>query len=115
MQRVPGWRGGAKINGMTTRIDLDREKLAEFCRKNGIRRLSLFGSTLHGTNRPDSDVDLLVEFEPESQIGFLGMAQLEIELGEMLARPVDLRTPAELSRFFRKDVEAEAEVLYAAA
>lgn len=100
---------------MTGTLDIDREALAEFCRAHQIRKLSLFGSVLHGTNRPDSDLDLLVELEPESPIGLLGLAQIEIELSELLNRRVDVRTPAELSRHFRDAVQAEAEVLYAAA
>jgi predicted nucleotidyltransferase len=100
---------------MATALDIDRDALAEFCRANGIRRLSLFGSVLHGTNRPDSDLDLLVEFEPDSPLGLLGLAQLEIDLSDMLGVSVDLRTPAELSRYFRDEVQAQAEVLYAAA
>jgi predicted nucleotidyltransferase len=108
-------RPNGKIPVMATALDIDRDALAEFCRANGIRRLSLFGSVLHGTNRPDSDLDLLVEFEPDSPLGLLGLAQLEIDLSDMLGVSVDLRTPAELSRYFRDEVQAQAEVLYAAA
>jgi predicted nucleotidyltransferase len=100
---------------VTEGLDIDREALAAFCREHGIRRLSLFGSVLHGTNRPDSDLDLLVEFEPDSPIGLLGLAQIELDLSELLSRTVDLRTPSELSRYFRQQVVDEAEVLYAAA
>ncbi len=88
--------------------------LGEFCRRHGIRRLALFGSVLHGNDGPDSDLDLLVEFEPGVRIGFVGLASLQLELSQLLGRNVDLRTPAELSRYFRARVLAEAEVQYAA-
>ena len=98
---------------MSARIDIDREKIGEFCRRNGIRKLSLFGSVLRDDFRPDSDVDFLVEFQPEKRIGYLGLAGLELELEEMLGREVDLRTPQELSRYFRDEVVAGAELQYA--
>jgi hypothetical protein len=95
-------------------LAVDKQKLAEFARRNRIRRLALFGSVLREDFRPDSDVDVLVEFEPDARIGLLGMAALEMELSELLGRKVDLRTPQELSRYFREDVLREAEVQYAA-
>jgi len=93
-------------------IDIPLDKIAEFCQVNQIRKLSLFGSILRSDFRPDSDIDMLVEFLPGKRIGFLGLAGLEIELTEMLGRKVDLRTPAELSRYFRDRVLKEAEELY---
>jgi hypothetical protein len=92
---------------------LDRELLADFCRRHQIRRLALFGSVLHGDHRPDSDIDLLVEFEPGVRIGFVGLASIQLELSKLLGRNVDLRTASELSRYFRDSVLAEAEVQYA--
>jgi hypothetical protein len=93
----------------------DHRALAHVCREHQIRRLSLFGSALKGTAGPDSDVDLLVEFEPGATPGYLGMAAIEHELSELLGgQRVDLRTPEELSRYFRDQVLAEAEVQYAA-
>ena len=93
----------------------DAQALADFCRANGIRRLSLFGSRLKGTARPDSDVDLLVEFEPDRIPGLIGMAGMEIELSEMLGGlHVDLRTPLDLSRFFREEVVRTAEPQFVA-
>jgi hypothetical protein len=93
----------------------DPDALAEVCRRHGIRRLSLFGSVLQGRARPDSDVDLLAEFEPDATPGFFGMAGIEEELSELLGgRKVDLRTPQELSRYFREGVVRQAEVQYAA-
>ena len=92
---------------------LDRDLLAGFCRRHRIRRLALFGSVLHGDNRPDSDIDLLVEFEPGARVGFVGLATIQLELSKLLGRSVDLRTANELSRYFRDSVLAEAEVQYA--
>ncbi|MEJ7811325.1 MAG: nucleotidyltransferase family protein [Gemmatimonadaceae bacterium] len=98
------------------RLFADQDALAAVCRKHGIRRLSLFGSTLKGIARPDSDVDLLVEFEPGATPSFLGMAAMEEELSALLGgRRVDLRTAAELSRYFRDEVVREAEVQFVAA
>jgi len=95
------------------RIEIDRDSLAQFCRRSRIRRLALFGSVLRDDFGPGSDVDVLVEFEPETKIGLLGLAALEIELSGLIGRKVDLRTPAELSRYFRDEVIASAEVQYA--
>lgn len=94
----------------------DRSALAALCRRHRIRRLALFGSTLKNTARPDSDIDLLVEFEPGGEPGLLGLARIEAELGALLDgnRRVDLRTPNDLSRFFRQDVVNSAAVQYAA-
>ena len=94
----------------------DRTALAALCRRNGIARLSLFGSRLKGAARPDSDVDLLVEFEPHARPSLLDMARFERELSELLGgRRVDLRTAEDLSRYFRDDVVRSAEVQYVAA
>jgi uncharacterized protein len=93
---------------------LANAKLAAICRRHGIRRLSLFGSVLAGTARPDSDIDLLVEFEPGRLPGLLGISAMEIELGEVLGRKVDLRTAADLSPHFRDEVLGKAQVAYAA-
>lgn len=95
-------------------IDLPRERIAAFCRRHGIRELRLFGSALRDDFRDDSDVDFLVEFEPGTTIGLLGLAQLELELSEMVGRKADLRTAGDLSRYFRQDVIDTASVLYAA-
>ncbi|MEW5773044.1 MAG: nucleotidyltransferase family protein [Thermodesulfobacteriota bacterium] len=86
--------------------------LADFCRKNGIRRLSLFGSTLRGEARPDSDLDLLAEFDPDRIPSLLGLARMEQELTALLGRRVDLRTPEELSPYFRDEVMRTAEEQY---
>jgi uncharacterized protein len=95
-------------------IALPRDRLDEFCRRNHIARLSLFGSVLREDFRPDSDVDVLVEFEEGHTPGFLGLARMEKELSEMLGgRKVDLRTPHDLSRYFRDEVLDAAVVQYA--
>ena len=100
---------------MKTRLPVDRESLAEVCRRHHIRKLSLFGSVLSGTERPDSDIDLLVEFEPSETPGLLRLAQIEAELSVLLGgRRVDLRTAQDLSRHFRDQVIRRAEVQYAA-
>ncbi len=96
-----------------SRIVIDRERLAGFCQRNSIRRLALFGSVLRDDFRPDSDVDVLVEFEPGHVPGLRFFA-LERELSEILARKVDLNTPNFLSPYFRGRVLAEAEVQYVA-
>ena len=95
------------------RIDLDQAAVEAFCRKHGLRKLSLFGSVLRDDFRPDSDVDVLVEFRQGVRAGYLTMAAMERELSELMGRRVDLRTPAELSRYFRDDVLRAAEVRYA--
>jgi predicted nucleotidyltransferase len=87
--------------------------LRRFCQKHHIRRLSFFGSVLRDDFRPESDVDVLVEFEPGQVIGFFHMGEIQHELEKIVGRQVDLRTPAELSRYFRDDVCASAEVQYA--
>jgi hypothetical protein len=95
-------------------LAIAQDRLEEFCRKRHIRRLSLFGSTLSGTAGTDSDIDLLVEFESGWEPGMLGLAAMEAELAAMLGgRQVDLRTPQDLSRYFRDDVLRTAEVQYA--
>jgi uncharacterized protein len=91
----------------------DQDALASICRRYHIRRLSLYGSTLKGCNRPDSDVDLLVEFQPDAKPSLLTMARIEIELSSLLGgRKVDLRTAQDLSRYFREEVVRAAETQY---
>jgi predicted nucleotidyltransferase len=93
----------------------DTGALASICRKHHIRRLSVFGSRLKGTAQPDSDLDLLVEFEPGAKPGLIGMAGIEIELSSLLnGRKVDLRTAQDLSRYFRDEVLQTAAIQYAA-
>ena len=96
---------------MSPRIAVDRQKIAAFCRKHHIRKLSLFGSVLRDDFRRDSDVDVLVEFQPGAKVGF-AIVTMEDELSVMFGRKADLRTPAEISRYFRDEVLAEAQVQY---
>jgi hypothetical protein len=95
-------------------ITIPRDEIASFCRQNRIRRLALFGSVLRRDFGPESDVDVLVEFEPGAEPGlrFFGMQR---DLSELLGRPVDLHTPQFLSPYFRDQVVAEAAVQYDAA
>lgn len=100
---------------MSVSLPIDRAVLAALCRRHRIARLSLFGSALAGTARPDSDVDLLVEFEPEGEPGLLGLAGIAEELSGLLGgRRVDLRTAQDLSPLFREEVVRAAAVQYAA-
>src|SRR5256885_2078751 len=92
-------------------IQVDRAKIADFCRRHHICKLAFFGSVLRDDFRPDSDIDVLVEFEPGHTPG-LAFFSMEAELSNMLGRKVDLNTPQFLSRYFRDEVQAEAEVLY---
>ncbi|MBA7598300.1 MAG: nucleotidyltransferase [Calditrichaeota bacterium] len=94
-------------------IDVPKDKVAEFCRQHHIRRLALFGSVLREDFRPESDVDVLVEFEPGHVPGLIFFT-MESELSEILGRKVELNTAQFLSRYFRDQVLAEAEVQYVA-
>jgi predicted nucleotidyltransferase len=98
------------VNG----VEFDLGRIGEFCHKHGIAKLSLFGSILGPEFRPESDVDLLVEFKPETRISLIGVAGLEIELEKMLGRTVDLRSPMDLSKYFRDEVVQGAKLVYAA-
>ena len=95
-------------------IELPRDKIADFCKRNRIRRLSLFGSALKGRLRKDSDIDLLVELQPVETPSLFDLARMERELSKLLnGRKVDIRTPGELSRYFRDEVLSTASVQYA--
>ena len=89
-------------------MDIPREAIAAFCERNHIRKLSLFGSALTPRFREDSDVDLLVEFEAGRSPGYFGLVGMEMELTGLIGRKVDLRTPGELSKYFRDTVVASA-------
>jgi predicted nucleotidyltransferase len=93
-------------------IDISREKIADFCRRHHILRLALFGSVLRDDFKPDSDVDVLVEFKTGHSPG-LAFFSMEEELSEILGRKAELHTPNFLSRYFRDKVQAEAETQYA--
>ncbi len=96
---------------MSVRIEIPEDKIAEFCRRNHIRKLALFGSVLRDDFMPESDVDVLVEFEPGHTPG-LAFITMQDELSELLGRAVDLNTPDCLSPYFRQEVLDETEVLY---
>jgi predicted nucleotidyltransferase len=99
---------------LNPRLPLDAATLTRFCERHHICRLALFGSQLKGTARPDSDIDLLVEFEPGHIPGLLALASMELELADLLGgRRVDLRTAEDLSPYFRDEVLRTAEVQYA--
>lgn len=93
-------------------IDLPLDEITAFCERNPIRKLSLFGSVLRDDFNGQSDVDMLVEFEPDAKITYFDMATMEMELGELLGRTVDLREAQELSRYFRQQVVDSALKLY---
>ncbi len=95
-------------------IEISRKRIEAFCRANGVRRLALFGSILRDDFRPDSDVDILVEFQPGVRVG-LAFIRMQDELSIILGRSVDLHTPGSLSKYFRDEVLREAEELYVAA
>ena len=97
---------------MTAQIEIPKAKIAEFCKRHLIRKLSLFGSVLRDDFRPDSDIDILVEFEDGAKVGLFDVAAMELELSDVMGRKVDIRTPAELSRYFRDDVLNRAELQY---
>jgi len=99
---------------MSAHIQLDPEFVAEFCKRHHVQRLSLFGSVLTDRFRPESDVDFLIEFEPEDTPGFFALARMQFELEAVVGKPVDLRTPKDLSRHFREEVLQSAEVQYSA-
>ncbi len=96
---------------VTTQIEIPRDKIAEFCRRNHIRKLSLFGSAVRDDFRPDSDVDVLVEFEPGHTPG-LRFFSMQAELSKIIGRPVDLNTPQWLSPHFRDAVQKEQVPIY---
>jgi predicted nucleotidyltransferase len=93
----------------------DADRLATLCRQWRVKKLSLFGSRLKDQARPDSDIDLLIEFEPGAEPGLIGISQLELELSEIVGgAKVDLRTAADLSKYFRDEVVRTAALQYAA-
>ncbi len=96
------------------RIAIPEEQIVEFCRRNHVRSLALFGSVLREDFYPDSDVDLLVKFEPAARFGFLALSRMQRELSDLLGRPVDLVLRDGLKSTVREEVLSSAEVLYAA-
>lgn len=98
---------------MAKNISIPKDRIADFCHRNRIRRLALFGSVLRDDFGPESDVDVLVEFEPDTKVGFFTLYDLEQELSRILGgRRVEMNTPRSLSKYFRDRVLSEAEALY---
>jgi uncharacterized protein len=99
---------------MRLKLSSSLEELASFCKKNGIKKTAVFGSMLRDDYRPDSDVDILAEFDPAHIPTLFDLVEMEQELSRFFSgRKVDLRTPEDLSRYFRNQVVSDAEVLYA--
>ena len=92
----------------------DKTIITDFCKSHNIRKLSIFGSVLRDDFGPESDIDVLIEFEPDSIPGFFKLIEMEEELSELFGRKVDIRTPRDLSRYFRDEVLESAEVQYIA-
>jgi len=99
---------------MRVHIPINSDEIAVFCQRHHIRKLALFGSVLRDDFRPDSDVDVLLEFEPGVRVGLLDLMSMQLEFTDLIGREADFRLPGDLSRYFRDRVIAEAEVLYAA-
>lgn len=97
---------------MTIRIDISSGEIADFCRRNRIRRLAFFGSVLRDDFTPESDVDVLVEFESGARVGMIRLAGMEAELGRILGRKAEIHTIKGLNPHFKDDVLARAETLY---
>jgi hypothetical protein len=98
---------------MASKIVLPKEKIRDFCNRNHIRKLALFGSVLRDDFGPESDVDVLVEFEPEAGVGYFELYEMEEELSRLIeGRRVEITTPSSLSKYFRKEVLSDAEVQY---
>ena len=95
-------------------VETQKASIAAFCEKHNIRRLALFGSRLNSDAGPESDIDLIVEFDPGKEPGLIAMAAMERELSAILGgQPVDFRTPADLSRYFREGVIRSSQTQYA--
>ena len=97
---------------MRARIEIPRDRIAEFCRRWGVRKMSLFGSVIRDDFTPESDVDVLVEFRPGLTQGLRFYSDMPDELSKILGREVDLNTAMDLSKYFRQEVLDEAEVIY---
>jgi predicted nucleotidyltransferase len=97
------------------RIRIPEDRIADFCKRHHIRRLSFFGSVLREDFGPDSDIDVLVELKPGTRLGLIQLSGLEIELGRIFGRKVDLNTPGFLSKYYRDQILIEADVQYDAA
>ena len=99
---------------MSLKIEVPEEEIAAFCRRHQIRRLALFGSVLRDDFTAASDVDVLVEFEPDTRVGLFGFAGIESELSHLIGRKVDLNTVGFISPYFKDEVLREAEAVHTA-
>ena len=99
---------------MNLPVSVDKDAVAVFCRKHHLTKLAFFGSVLTDHFRPDSDVDVLFEFDPDCVPTLFDVAEMEEELSEMLGHRADMRTPEDLSRYFREEVVRTALIQYAA-
>ena len=99
---------------MSLAIEVDHDRLADFCQRHHIRHLSFFGSVIHDDFGPESDVDVLVQFGEGQTPSLFGIVDMEFELSELLGHKADLRTPEDFSRYFRDKVMAEAVTQYVA-
>ncbi len=98
--------------GTETRFPLSMDQLTEFCERHHIRKFALFGSVLREDFRPDSDIDVLVEFDPDQKISLLSLGSAQVEISQLIGREVDLKTEGFLSPYFRQQVVDSAEVIY---
>lgn len=98
---------------MAGHVVVDRDALARFCQTHGIMELAMFGSVLRDDFTDDSDVDMLVRFNPGERVGLIRLAEMEAELGKIVGRKIDLRTAGELSRYFREQIVRSAAKVYA--
>jgi uncharacterized protein len=94
-------------------IPIPEAKVRDFCRRNQVKSLALFGSVLRADFRPDSDIDILIEFEPDARVGFMALGRMQRELSALLERPVDLVPRDELKPVIRQEVLASTETIYA--
>lgn len=97
---------------MQTSVVLPEHQIEQFSLRHHVQRLSLFGSVMRNDFRPDSDIDVLVEFTPDAKIDLFDIIEMENELTELLGRKVDLRTAEDLSRYFRQQVVDSAQLIY---
>ncbi len=97
---------------MPLQIEVSREAIEDFCHRNQIRKLAIFGSALRDDFTPESDVDVLVWFEPEARVGLITFGGIERRLARIVGRAVDMHTPDMLSKYFRDRVLAEAETVH---
>lgn len=93
-------------------LELPTKAIIAFCQRHPINKLSLFGSVLRDDFEPDSDVDILVEFEPDATVGYFELVEMQFELSDIIGREVDLLTPGALSKYFRQQVLNSARAVY---